>query len=234
MTEPILQIENLHGWYDESHVLHGVTLEARRGETVALIGRNGAGKTSTLRAAMNLLGRREGSIRVNGRETIGMPRHKVAYTGLGYVPEERGIFASLSVQENLMLLPSIGENGMSVARIYEIFPNLRERRRAAAGTLSGGEQQMLAMARVLRTGPQLLLLDEPTEGLAPVIVKAIGSLLAQLKADGMTMLLVEQNFHFARRLADRFYLIENGRITDHFDRAGLEAHADRVADVVGV
>ncbi|MGX9855185.1 ABC transporter ATP-binding protein [Limimaricola variabilis] len=234
MTEPILQIENLHGWYDESHVLYGVTLEARRGETVALIGRNGAGKTSTLRAAMNLLGRREGSIRVNGRETIGMPRHKVAYTGLGYVPEERGIFASLSVQENLMLLPSIGENGMSVARIYEIFPNLRERRRAAAGTLSGGEQQMLAMARVLRTGPQLLLLDEPTEGLAPVIVKAIGSLLAQLKADGMTMLLVEQNFHFARRLADRFYLIENGRITDHFDRAGLEAHADRVADVVGV
>ncbi|MBB3710514.1 branched-chain amino acid transport system ATP-binding protein [Limimaricola variabilis] len=234
MTEPILQIENLHGWYDESHVLHGVTLEARRGETVALIGRNGAGKTSTLRAAMNLLGRREGSIRVNGRETIGMPRHKVAYTGLGYVPEERGIFASLSVQENLMLLPSIGENGMSVARIYEIFPNLRERRRAAAGTLSGGEQQMLAMARVLRTGPQLLLLDEPTEGLAPVIVKAIGSLLAQLKADGMTMLLVEQNFHFARRLADRFYLIENGRITDHFDREGLEAHADRVADVVGV
>ena len=234
MTEPILQIENLHGWYDESHVLHGVTLEARRGETVALIGRNGAGKTSTLRAAMNLLGRREGSIRVNGRETIGMPRHKVAYTGLGYVPEERGIFATLSVQENLMLLPSIGENGMSVARIYEIFPNLRERRRAAAGTLSGGEQQMLAMARVLRTGPQLLLLDEPTEGLAPVIVKAIGSLLAQLKADGMTMLLVEQNFHFARRLADRFYLIENGRITDHFDRAGLEAHADRVADVVGV
>ena len=234
MTEPILQIENLHGWYDESHVLHGVTLEARRGETVALIGRNGASKTSTLRAAMNLLGRREGSIRVNGRETIGMPRHKVAYTGLGYVPEERGIFATLSVQENLMLLPSIGENGMSVARIYEIFPNLRERRRAAAGTLSGGEQQMLAMARVLRTGPQLLLLDEPTEGLAPVIVKAIGSLLAQLKADGMTMLLVEQNFHFARRLADRFYLIENGRITDHFDRAGLEAHADRVADVVGV
>jgi len=215
-------------------ILRNLDFAICAGETVALIGRNGAGKTSTLRAAMNLLGRREGSIRVNGRETIGMPRHKVAYTGLGYVPEERGIFASLSVQENLMLLPSIGENGMSVARIYEIFPNLRERRRAAAGTLSGGEQQMLAMARVLRTGPQLLLLDEPTEGLAPVIVKAIGSLLAQLKADGMTMLLVEQNFHFARRLADRFYLIENGRITDHFDRAGLEAHADRVADVVGV
>ena len=233
MIEPILQIENLHGWYDESHVLHGINLEAHRGETVALIGRNGAGKTSTLRAAMNLLGRREGSIRVNGRETIGMPRHKVAYTGLGYVPEERGIFASLSVQENLLLLPMIGADGMSVAQIYEIFPNLHERRRAAAGTLSGGEQQMLAMARVLRTGPQLLLLDEPTEGLAPVIVKAIGSLLARLKAEGMTMLLVEQNFHFARRLADRFYLIENGRITDHFDRAGIEAHADRVADVVG-
>jgi branched-chain amino acid transport system ATP-binding protein len=234
MTDPLFQIEDLHGWYDESHVLHGISLTAHEGETVALIGRNGAGKSTTLRAAMNLLPRREGAIRVAGRDIMRTPRHRVAHEGLGYIPEERGIFASLSVQENLLLLPRIGKGGMTEAEIYDIFPNLHERRRASGGTLSGGEQQMLAIARVLMAGPRILLLDEPTEGLAPVIVQAIGQLLRRLKEQGMTMLLVEQNFHFARRLADRFYLIENGRIVDEFTAAETEARAARIADVVGV
>ncbi len=234
MPEPLLQIEGLHGWYDESHVLHGITLEAHEGETVALIGRNGAGKSTTLRAAMNLIPRREGVIRIAGRDIMATPRHRVAHAGLGYVPEERGIFTALTVKENLMLLPRIGTGGMTESEVYDIFPNLYERRRAPGGTLSGGEQQMLAIARVLMTGPRILLLDEPTEGLAPVIVQAIGHLLRRLKDAGMTMLLVEQNFHFARRLADRFYLIENGRIVDEFTAAETDARAARIADVVGV
>ncbi|SEL09738.1 amino acid/amide ABC transporter ATP-binding protein 2, HAAT family [Roseovarius nanhaiticus] len=234
MAEPLFQIEDLHGWYDESHVLHGISLSAQEGETVALIGRNGAGKSTTLRAAMNLLTRREGAIRVAGHDIMGTRRHRVAHEGLGYIPEERGIFASLSVEENLLLLPRTGDGGMSQSEVYEIFPNLYERRRAPGGTLSGGEQQMLAIARVLMTGPRILLLDEPTEGLAPVIVQAIGHLLRRLKEAGMTMLLVEQNFHFARQLADRFYLIENGRIVDEFTASEIEARAERIADVVGV
>jgi branched-chain amino acid transport system ATP-binding protein len=234
MTNPMFEIDDLNGWYDESHILHGISLNAHEGETVALIGRNGAGKSTTLRAVMNLLSRREGSIRIDGQDITGIPRHRVAHKGLGYIPEERGIFSSLSVQENLLLLPRIGEGGMSEAEIYDIFPNLYERRRAPGGTLSGGEQQMLAIARVLITGPRILLLDEPTEGLAPVIVKAIGQLLHRLKEGGMTMILVEQNFHFARKLADRFYLIENGEIVDEFTAAETDARADRIADVVGV
>ena len=234
MTEPLLEISDLHGWYGESHVLHGLSLSVNRGETVALIGRNGAGKTTTLRAIMNLLSRREGAIRCDGQDIMGVPRHRVAYHGLGYVPEERGIFHSLSVTENLRLLPQIGAAGMSDDDIYRHFPNLRERARAGGGTLSGGEQQMLAIARVLRTGPKVLLLDEPTEGLAPVIVQRIATMLRSLKDSGMTMLLVEQNFHFARSIADRFFLIENGRIATSFARADFDAHAHEITDVVGV
>lgn len=234
MPDDLLDITDLHGWYGESHILEGVSLSVKRGETVALIGRNGAGKTTTLRAIMNLLSRREGTIRFDGAEMIGVPRHKVAYHGIGFVPEERGIFASLSVTENLQLLPPVSDTGMSDAELYEFFPNLWERRRAGGGTLSGGEQQMLAIARVLRAGPKMILLDEPTEGLAPVIVQRIGEMLRVLKQKGMTMLLVEQNFHFARTLADRFFLIENGRIVDSFAADQFDAHADTIADVVGV
>ena len=230
----LLEIRDLHGWYGESHVLHGLSLSVRKGETVALIGRNGAGKTTTLRAIMNLLSRREGMIRLDGANLMDVPRHRVAYHGLGYIPEERGIFHSLSVTENLRLLPQIGEDGMAEEDIYRFFPNLKERGRAGGGTLSGGEQQMLALARVLRTGPKLLLLDEPTEGLAPVIVQSIADMLRKLKEQGMTMLLVEQNFHFAKSLADRFFLIENGRIAGSFARDEFDAHASQITEVVGV
>ncbi|TBN38340.1 ABC transporter ATP-binding protein [Paracoccus subflavus] len=229
----LLNIQGLQGWYGESHVLHGIDLTVRPGETVALIGRNGAGKTTTLRALMKLLDRRAGRIELDGQDLMALPRHKVAGRGLGYVPEERGIFTSLSVAENLRLLPRTGK-GMDDAQIFEFFPNLRERLSSDGGKLSGGEQQMLAIARVLRTGPRLLLLDEPTEGLAPVIVQRIGQMLRALKDQGLAMLLVEQNLSFARALADRFYLIENGRITGSFDRSEFEAHADRVAATVGV
>ena len=231
---PLLEIEDLHGWYGESHVLHGLSLAVGRGETVALIGRNGAGKTSTLRAVMGLLPRREGAIRLGGADILRLPRHRIARHGIGYVPEERGIFASLTVAENYELLPRVGPGGMSDDAIQRIFPNLRERRGAYGGTLSGGEQQMLAIARVLRAGPRIVLLDEPTEGLAPVIVGRIAAMLTALKREGMTMLLVEQNVHFARTLADRFFLMENGRIVDAFDRSEIAAHAGRVAEIVGV
>ncbi|SEO06412.1 ABC transporter ATP-binding protein [Palleronia pelagia] len=234
MTEPLLDVKDLHGWYGESHVLHGVSLSVQAGETVALIGRNGAGKTTTLRAIMNLLSRREGQIRFSGRDIMGVPRHRVAYEGLGFVPEERGIFHSLSVTENLRLLPQTGPDGMRDDDIYRFFPNLKERGRAGGGTLSGGEQQMLAIARVLRTGSKLLLLDEPTEGLAPVIVQRIAEMLRALKDSGMTMLLVEQNFHFAKSLADRFFLIENGQIAGSFARDEFDAHASAITEVVGV
>ena len=233
-AEPLLEVEDLHGWYGESHVLHGVSLSVARGETAALIGRNGAGKTSTLRAVMGLLPRREGAIRLDGTDILRVPRHRIAHYGIGYVPEERGIFASLTVAENFALLPRVGPDGMDEDAIHRIFPNLRERRAAFGGTLSGGEQQMLAIARVLRAGPKIILLDEPTEGLAPVIVERIAAMLNELKREGMTMLLVEQNFHFARTLADRFFLMENGRIVDAFDRSEIDAHAARVAEIVGV
>jgi len=232
--DPLLWVENLQGWYGESHILHGVNLSVPRGQTIAILGRNGVGKTSTLRGIVGLLSRATGSIRMNGAELIGMPRHRIASTGIGYVPEERGIYASLSVQENLDLLPKISDRGMSLERVFELFPNLMERRRAAGGTLSGGEQQMLSIARVLRAGPELLVLDEPTEGLSPVIVPQIGRVLNALKKDGLTMLLVEQNFHFARHLADHFYLMEEGRVVDDFAARDLDARLDTVSSLIGV
>ncbi len=232
--EPILEVRDLDGWYGESHVLHGVSLDLHEGETITLLGRNGAGKTTTLRAIMNLLPRREGTIRVQGRDMMRVPVHRTAHHGVGYVPEERGIFASLTVQENLLLPPVVAQGGMSVEEIYELFPNLAERRRSPGTKLSGGEQQMLAIARILRTGVRILLLDEPTEGLAPVIIQRIGDVLGQLKAQGMTLLLVEQNFRFARRVADRFFLMEDGRIVDSFPTAELDGRMDQLAEVVGV
>ena len=232
--EPILEVRDLDGWYGESHVLHGVSLDLHEGETITVLGRNGAGKTTTLRAIMNLLPRREGTIRVRGYDMMGVPVHRTAHHGVGYVPEERGVFATLSVQENLTLPPVVAEGGMSVDEIYDLFPNLAERRRSPGTKLSGGEQQMLAIARILRTGVRILLLDEPTEGLAPVVIQRIGEVLGQLKAQGMTLLLVEQNFRFARRVADRFFLMEDGRIVDSFPTAELDGRMDQLAEVVGV
>ena len=235
MAEEVLRIENLQAWYGESHILHGVNLTVHKGEVVTLLGRNGAGRTSTLKSVLGLVGRRTGSIKLNGVETISMPTYKIAHMGISYVPEERGIFSSLSVEENLMLPPEIAKGGMSVDEIYEMFPNLRERRATAQGTkLSGGEQQMLAMARILRTGAHLLLLDEPTEGLAPVIVQQIGRTIQRLKQEGFTILLVEQNFHFAATVADRHYVVEHGRVVDMIDNAALPASMDKLHEYLGV
>ena len=235
MPEEVLRIENLQAWYGESHVLHGVNLAVRKGEVVTLLGRNGAGRTSTLKSVLGLVGRRSGSIKVNGIETVDWPTYKVAHLGIAYCPEERGIFSSLSVEENLMLPPEIAKGGMSVDEIYEMFPNLRERRRTAQGTkLSGGEQQMLAMARILRTGANLLLLDEITEGLAPVIVQALGRVIVKLKERGFTIVLVEQNFRFAAPLADRHYVMEHGRIAESFDASELEAKTAMLHEYLGV
>lgn len=235
MTDaPLLEVRGLNAWYGESHVLHGVDLDIREGETVTLLGRNGAGKTTTLRAIMGILHRREGIIRLKGLDLLGLPLHRVAQAGLGYVPEERGIFASLNVAENLMLPPKVAENGMSVEEIYRLFPNLHERRTSQGTKLSGGEQQMLAIARILRTGARVLLLDEPTEGLAPVIVQRIGDVLKALKERGMTILLVEQNFRFACKVADRFYLMEDGRMVNSFPGHELDAHMDQLHEVLGV
>ena len=234
MSEPLLEVRGLQGWYGESHVLHGVDLDVGEGETVTLLGRNGAGKTTTLRAIMGILRRREGVIRLEGRDLISLPLHRTAWAGLGYVPEERGIFASLSVAENLTLPPKVAEGGMSLERIYELFPNLYERRNSQGTKLSGGEQQMLAIARVLRTGAKILLLDEPTEGLAPVIVQRIGEVLRSLKDHGMTILLVEQNFRFARRVADRFYVMEDGRMVESFHGSELDARMDMLHEYLGV
>jgi branched-chain amino acid transport system ATP-binding protein len=231
---PLLEVRQLHAWYGESHVLHGVDLEIREGETVTLLGRNGAGKTTTLRAIMGILRRREGVIRLRGQDLMGLPLHRTAQAGLGYVPEERGIFASLNVDENLTLPPKVAQGGMSVDDIYRLFPNLHERRSSQGTKLSGGEQQMLAIARILRTGARVLLLDEPTEGLAPVIVQRIGEVLAELKRQGMTILLVEQNFRFAKKVADRFYLMEDGRMVDSFPGHELDARMDQLHDVLGV
>lgn len=216
MTKLLLELTGLNAWYSESHVLHGVDLSLFEGETVTLLGRNGAGKTTTLKSIMGIVRKRQGAIRLNGGEITGMPPHEVARYGLGYVPEERGIFAGLSVLENLMLPPEVAPSRYSVAKLFELFPNLAERSSSPGTKLSGGEQQMLAIARILRAGARILLLDEPTEGLAPVIVQRIGALLLELKKSGMTILLVEQNFRFARKFSDRFYVMEDGRIVDHF------------------
>ena len=235
MAEEVLSVSGLHAWYGESHVLHGVDLRVHKGEVVTLLGRNGSGRTSTLKSVLGLVGRRKGSIHVMGRETIDMPTYRIAHLGIGYCPEERGIFSSLSVEENLMLPPQIGTGGMSVEEIYEMFPNLRERRKTAQGTkLSGGEQQMLAMARILRTGAHLLLLDEITEGLAPVIVQALGRIIVKLKERGFTIVLVEQNFRFAAPLADRHYVMEHGRIAESFSASELDAKTGMLHEYLGV
>ncbi|MGQ9371929.1 ABC transporter ATP-binding protein [Azospirillum sp. A39] len=230
----MLEVRGLHAWYGESHVLHGVDLTVPRGEVVTLLGRNGAGKTTTLRAVMGIVPRRQGTIRMEGTETVSLPPHRIARLGLGFVPEERGIFASLDVEENLMLPPRVRDGGMAVEEIYRLFPNLRERRRSQGTRLSGGEQQMLAIARILRTGAALLLLDEPTEGLAPVIVQQIGAVIRALKAKGFTILLVEQNFRFAATLADRHYVMEDGRIVDMIPNDALAASMDRLHEYLGV
>jgi branched-chain amino acid transport system ATP-binding protein len=224
----ILRINNLHAFYGESHVLHGIDLTVNRGEVVTLLGRNGSGRTSTLRAIMGLVGARTGNISINGRPVIDMPTHKIAHLGVGYCPEERGIFSSLNVEENLLLPPAVRSDGMSLEEIYEMFPNLYERRKSQGTKLSGGEQQMLAIARILRTGAHLLLLDEITEGLAPVIVQALGDVIRKLKERGFTVVLVEQNFHFAAPLADRHYVIEHGRVAAMIDREDLEENKERI------
>jgi branched-chain amino acid transport system ATP-binding protein len=230
----MLHIENLNAWYGESHVLHGVNMHVDEGQVISLLGRNGAGRTTTMRAIVGLTGRRTGSIRIRGEEIIKLPSHRVARLGLGYCPEERGIFASLSAKENLMLPPAVGTDGMSVAEIYDMFPNLRERANSPGTRLSGGEQQMLAVARILRTGARLLLLDEISEGLAPVIVLKLAEMIRTLKAKGYTIVLVEQNFRFAAPLADHFYVMEHGRIVKEFARSELSANATMLHEFLGV
>jgi branched-chain amino acid transport system ATP-binding protein len=230
----MLDIQGLNAWYGESHILHGVSLDVRAGEVVTLLGRNGAGKTTTLKSIMGMVSRREGSIVFEGRETVGLPTHRVARLGIAFCPEERGIFASLNVLENLMLPPQVRPGGFGVQQIYEIFPNLKERWSSQGTKLSGGEQQMLAIGRILRTGARMLLLDEPTEGLAPVIVQQIGRTIERLKADGFTILLVEQNFRFASGVADRHYIMENGRVVDMIPNAEIESQLQKVHDYLGV
>ncbi|CAG9232799.1 High-affinity branched-chain amino acid transport ATP-binding protein BraG [Paraburkholderia sabiae] len=229
-----LQISKLEAWYGESQALFGASLDVREGETVTLLGRNGAGKTTTLRSIVGLVRRRKGAVTMGQQDLLALPIHKVAKTGIGYVPEERGIFASLSVEENLRLPPQIAEGGLSIAEIFRMFPNLDERRDSPGTKLSGGEQQMLAIARVLRTGARVLLLDEPTEGLAPVIVQRIGELLRDLKSRGYTILLVEQNFRFAAKLADRFFVMENGKIIDALTAAEVKRRANALHQYLGV
>lgn len=236
MTAPALEIRGLEAWYGESHVLHGVDMVVQPGEVVTLLGRNGAGRTSTLRAVMGLTGARKGSVKINGQETIQMPTHRIAHLGVGYCPEERGIFSSLSCEENLLLPPVLktGRAGMPVEEIYAMFPNLAERRHSQGTRLSGGEQQMLAVARILRTGAQLLLLDEISEGLAPVIVQALARMITTLRQKGYTVVMVEQNFRFAAPLADRFYVMEHGRIALQFGAAELEQRMPVLNELLGV
>ena len=236
MSTPIeyLKVSGLHAFYGESHVLHGMNLVVNRGECVTLLGRNGAGRTTTLRAILGLTGRRTGSIVVNGEEVIAMPTHRIARLGIGYCPEERGIYSSLSCEENLLLPPQVGSVGMSLEEIYEMFPNLAERRHSQGTRLSGGEQQMLAMARVLRTGAQLLLLDEISEGLAPVIVQRLAQIIRQLKEKGFTILLVEQNFRFAAPLADRMVVVEHGQVAAEIHQHELEQKREFLQEFLGV
>jgi len=234
VSPTLLKVAGLHAWYGESHVLHGIDFEVRQGELVTLLGRNGAGRTTTIKAILGLVGRRSGSIEVADVETVNMPTNRIARLGLGYCPEERGIFSSLSCEENLLLPPQVGQGGMSLGEIYEMFPNLKERSRSQGSRLSGGEQQMLAMARILRTGARILLLDEITEGLAPVIVQTLGRVIRSLKDKGMTIILVEQNFRFAAPLADRHYVIEHGQIVATVHRAELAEKSDMLHDLLGV
>jgi branched-chain amino acid transport system ATP-binding protein len=232
---PLLKIDGLQAWYGESHVLHGVSFEVFPGEVVTLLGRNGAGKTTTLKSIMGIIGARTGSVRYEAKELIGLTSDRIARLGIALCPEERGIFASLSVKENLLLPPKVLPDGLAVERIFELFPNLKERLSSSQGTkLSGGEQQMLAIGRILRTGARLLLLDEPTEGLAPVIIQQIGNTIRLLKQQGFTILLVEQNFRFASTIADRYYVMEHGRIIDAFANMELEANLDKLHDYLGV
>ncbi len=231
----LLAVENLQAWYGESHILHGVNFEVYPGEVVTLLGRNGAGKTTTLKSIMGIVAKRTGSVRFEGLELIGLPSNQIARAGIALCPEERGIFASLSVEENLMLPPVVKPGGLSLDRIFELFPNLKERLGSSQGTkLSGGEQQMLAIARILRTGARLLLLDEPTEGLAPVIIQQIGNTIRTLKSQGFTILLVEQNFRFAATVADRYYVMEHGRVVDKLLSSELEQSLDKLHDYLGV
>jgi len=231
----MLDVQGLNAWYGESHILHGVDFEVREGEVVTLLGRNGAGKTTTLKSIMGLVPRREGSVRFRGGELIGLAPHYIARRGIAFCPEERGIFGSLSVTENLLLPPVVTPGGLDIDRIYELFPNLKERARTAYGTrLSGGEQQMLAIARILRTGAKMLLLDEPTEGLAPVIVQQIGRTIHEIKQLGFTVLLVEQNFRFAQTVADRHYVVEHGKVIDMIPNHQLEANMDKLHEYLGV
>ena len=232
--DALLAVKGLHAWYGESHILHGADFEVRAGEVVTLLGRNGVGKTTTLKSVMGMVGRREGSIRFEGRETAGLTSDRIARLGIAFCPEERGIYASLTVLENLLLPPRVREGGFTVQQVYEIFPNLRERLASQGTKLSGGEQQMLAIGRILRTGARLLLLDEPTEGLAPVIVQQIGRTVARLKQEGFTILLVEQNFRFAQSVADRHYVMEGGRIVDMIPNDQLEGGMAKLHDYLGV
>jgi branched-chain amino acid transport system ATP-binding protein len=235
VTSPLLAVKDLQAWYGESHILHGVNFDVREGEVVTLLGRNGAGKTTTMKSIMGIVGQRTGSVRFEGQELIGKQSNQIARAGIALCPEERGIFASLSVEENLLLPPVIRPGGLSLERIFELFPNLKERLGSSQGTkLSGGEQQMLAIGRILRTGARLLMLDEPTEGLAPVIIQQIGKTIRSLKQQGFTILLVEQNFRFASTVADRYYIMEHGRIIDQFSNSELDANVEKLHDYLGV
>jgi branched-chain amino acid transport system ATP-binding protein len=233
-AQQLLGVEELHAWYGESHILHGMSFAVGQGEVVTLLGRNGAGKTTTLRAMMGIVPQRQGSVVFRGSELVGLASNRIARLGIAYCPEERGIFASLDVEENLLLPPVVMPGGMTVDEIYTMFPNLRERRRSQGTKLSGGEQQMLAIGRMLRTGATFLMLDEPTEGLAPVIVQQIGGLIRRLKQKGFTILLVEQNFHFAATLADRHYIVEHGRVIDMIRNEDVARNTDKLHDYLGV
>lgn len=233
-TAPLLAVRDLNGWYDESHVLHGISFDVRPGEVVTLLGRNGAGKTTTLKSIMGILKKRTGSVKFDGAELISLPPRAIAKSGIAFCPEERGIFGSLSVEENLMLPPQVREGGLSRADVLTMFPNLAERLGSPGTKLSGGEQQMLAIGRILRTGSKFLLLDEPTEGLAPVIVQQIGRTLAELKTRGFTIVLVEQNFHFAASIADRHYVVEQGRVIDEIANQDLSANLGKLHAYLGV
>jgi|UniRef100_A0A9E7ZLB6 branched-chain amino acid transport system ATP-binding protein len=233
-TAPLLKVRGLEAWYGESHVLHGIDFDVAPGEVVTLLGRNGAGKTTTLKSIMGVIGKRKGSVVLEGKETIALPSRAIARLGIGFVPEERGIYSSLSVEENLMLPPQVRPGGLSLDAIFTLFPNIKERLKSQGTKLSGGEQQMLAIGRILRTGAHLLLLDEPTEGLAPVIIEQIGRTIAKLKQEGFTIILVEQNFRFAQTVADRHYVVEQGKVIDMIPNAELDANIDKLHRYLGV